>query len=229
MARHGLNCTLSYSDGKVLHSYRVRVDQAAHGVVMVAEESQARTVRAFYPHRVAEDQFSINVMLKGTAERISFVRWLHGYTSFVLSTDLPVGRFPPMLVNLPSRDFLHSGVPLTGVEYGDHVGSMVWNHMVAFEAVPLAMKIKDVSSFVPATQDPKATPYFYPLGQQLIAEQAPEIYTQMLRAAGAVQSADLSGEGAVGSGVYDEGIDPMDQPGNYGIDRANLTWGEEDH
>lgn len=183
MARKGLNCTLGYSDGKRLHTYRVRVDQVSHGRVMVYEESQARTRRAFFPHRAAEDKFSINVMLIGQAERRSFVSWLNGYASFVLSTDLAVGQFPPMVVNLPSRNFLKAGVPLTGIEWGDHVGSMVWNHAVIFEAVPSQMSTSATSRPKAITNliDP-ATEYFYPFQNQLSGNQAPAVYTDVITA-----------------------------------------------
>lgn len=197
MARQGLNCTLGYSDGKAMHTYRVRVDQISHGSVMVYEESQARTRRAFFPHRRAEDKFSINVILIGQTERQSFVNWLKGYASFVLSTDLAVGQFPPMGVNIPSRDFLKTGVPLTGIEWGDHLGAMVWNHAVIFEAVPSQMDPKSTSRPVAITNqiDP-ATEYFYPFQNQLTGDQAPAVYDTVISAL----SGDTSGSPSENAG-----------------------------
>jgi hypothetical protein len=190
MARKGLNCSLTYSDGKVLHSYRVRCDQVTHGSVMVYEESQARTRRAFFPHRRAEDKFTINAMLIGQAERRSFVSWLNAYASFVLSTDLAVGQFPPMIVNIPSRNFLKTGVPLTGIEWGTHVGAMVFNHAVIFESVPAQMSINSASRPVAITNaiDP-ATEYFYPFQNQLSGNQAPAVYTDIIAALAAPPTA----------------------------------------
>lgn len=182
MARQGLNCTLSYVDAKkTTRSYRVRVDQYARGNTMVFEESQARTVRAFFPHRRAEDKFTINVMLVGQAERRSFSAWLMGYANYVLSSDLANGTFPAMQMNLPSRNALKYGIPLTGIEWGDHVGSMVWNHAVIFESVPSQVTVskssrpRDVNMGLDLAVD-----YFYPSATPLSGDQSPPSYTQVL-------------------------------------------------
>lgn len=202
MARRGLNCVLGYSDEKVTRTFSVRTDQVNHGKVMVYEESHARTVRAFFPHRVAEDKFSINVILIGQAERQAFVKWLNGYAAFVLNTDLAVGQFPPMTVNIPSRKFFRTGIPLTGIERGDHVGSMVWNHAVIFEPTPSQVSLSSASRPVDVNKgiDP-ANSFFYPFQQQLSAEQAPVVYTDVLNALANVVPSDTSnGPGTENSG-----------------------------
>lgn len=203
MARRGLNCTLSYSDGVSLRTYRVRADMASHGVVMVYEESASRTVRAFYPHRPAESPFQINVVLIGQAERTSFTNWLDGYATFVMDRDLASSKFPPMVVNIPSRKFLKVGVPLTGYEYGDHVGSMVWNHNVTFESVPSQVNPNSTSRTIAITTalDP-ATSFFYPFSEVLSGDQAPKVYTQVIKAL-AQSEPELSDE-----------IDPSSDPQN---------------
>jgi hypothetical protein len=189
MARQGLNCSLSYVDaGKTKRVYKVRVDQYTRGSVMVFEESQARTRRAFFPHRRAEDQFTINVILIGQAERRSFTSWLMGYCNYVLDTDLTAGTFPAMTMVLPSRpdasgNTIRYGIPLTGVEWGDHVGSMVWNHAVIFESVPAQMAVSKTSRplNVNAGTDP-ANEYFYPSQTQLSGNQKPFVYTDVVTA-----------------------------------------------
>lgn len=202
MARQGLNCLLGYSDGKKTRTFSVRADQVSHGKVMVFEESQARTVRAFFPHRVAEDRFMINVMLIGQKERRAFVNWLNGYAAFVLSTDLAVGQFPPMTVNIPSRKFYRTGVPMTGIEWGDHVGSMVWNHQVVFESIPAQVGVNATSRPIDVNggRDP-ANSFFYPFQQQLSADQAPVVYTQVLDYLATVAPSDTSTGSGAGGGV----------------------------
>lgn len=181
MARHGLNCVLGYSDGKAIRTYGVRCDQVSHGAVMVYEESQARTRRAFFPHRRADDKFSINIMLIGQKERKSFVNWLYGYAQFILDTDLAVGQFPPMTVNIPSRNFFKPGIPMTGIEWGDHVGSMVWNHAVIFESIPAQVAVSKSSQWrdVNGGIDP-ANSFFYPFQDQLSGDKAPAVYQQVV-------------------------------------------------
>lgn len=200
--RQGLNCVLGYSDGKAIRTFSVRADQVSHGKVVVYEESQARTVRAFFPHRVAESQFSINVMLIGQRERQAFVNWLNAYAAFVLSTDLAVGEFPPMTVNIPSRKFFQTGVPLTGIEWGDHLGSMVWNHQVVFEAIPTQVKVSKSSrpKYVHEGLDP-ANSFFYPFQDQLSGEEAPKVYTQVLAALATVDPTDSGSTGSDNRGV----------------------------
>ena len=183
MARRGLNCTLTYNDGQAVRSYRVRCDMATHGVVMVSEESSGRTRRAYFPHRIAEDQFAINVILIGNAERRDFVSWLEGYVSLMLSLDTPLSNFPPMRVSIPARRFHRVGIPLSGIEKGDHVGSMVWNHLMQFEAVPDTLSRKEVSRPVTTvSRTSLETEFFYPFANQLSGDQAPLVYTRVIDA-----------------------------------------------
>jgi hypothetical protein len=177
MARKGLNCTLSYKVGSTTRTYRVRCDMIVHGTQMVAEESQARLRRAYYPHRVSTQQFGLKIILKGYAERRSFSNWLTAYATYALDPDLG-GDYPTMSVSVPSYEFVHRGVPLTGYEYGDHVGSMIFNPTVMFEpayepwdkARPAVTRVEDAWR---AFAKDDAIKYFYPFGTQLAGEDAP--------------------------------------------------------
>jgi hypothetical protein len=183
--RRGLNARLSYSKGGKgpLRVFRARVDVITHGTKMIGDESQARTKRAYYPHRSAEDQFTINVICKGYEERKSLTDYLDRYASFVLDPDLAVGDFPPMIVSVPSRNFVRTGVPITGYDYGDHVGSMVFNHSITFESVPSQLGVNDVSRpvYVEANKDIN-TEFFYPFTRQLSGNQTPDVYSTVSNA-----------------------------------------------
>ena len=186
MARHGLNCTLKWSDGSAMHTYSVRCDMVTHGVQMIYEESQARRRKAFYPHRLAMSQFAINVMLKGNEERKSFNDWLRVYASFILKPELAVGEFPPMLVSVPSRKFLERGVLLSGYQFGDKLGVMVWNHTLVFESTPALVLNRETADWAPpvAQERDENLKYFYPLSEQLSGSDAPLIqYNQIVEAA----------------------------------------------
>lgn len=179
MPRRGLNATLSYQRGGSARVYRVRVDAIVHGTQMIAEESQARLRRAYYPHRVSTQQFGIRVILIGYKERKSFSNWLAAYASYALDPDVGGINYPTMSVIVPSREFSHRGIPLTGFEWGDKVGSMVFQPMVMFEAAyepwdkakPSVTRVENTWKAFAADDTVK---YFYPFGTQLSGQDAPD-------------------------------------------------------
>lgn len=178
MPRKGLNATLAYQRGGVQRAYRVRCDMIVHGTQMVAEESQARLRRAYYPHRVSTQQFSIRVILIGYPERRSLSNWLASYSSFVLDPDISGVNYPTMSITVPSRDFSQRGVPLSGFEWGDHVGAMVFTPTITFEpayepwdkAKPAITRVEDTWQ---AFSKDEAVKYFYPFSTQLTGDNAP--------------------------------------------------------
>lgn len=166
--RRGLNCTLSYPLGASTQALRLRVDSLGHGLSMIADESSARNSRAYYPHRLAPARFYLRVLLKGYGERKNFADWMQRYADFVMNPGLPSGtKFPDMLVLLPARNFAREGVPLTGFEWGDAIGGMLWTPTITFETTrePLDTEKWEVSSFEHA-KDPDMK-YFWPMGTQL--------------------------------------------------------------
>jgi hypothetical protein len=178
MARQGLNCTLSYSRAGSRRTYQVRVRSLTHGTQMVASESHARTQRAYYPHRAAPQRFGILVILKGWSERRDFMNWLGSYGEYVVDPDLSANVFPAMTVTVPSREFTGIGVPLEGYEWGDHVGSMLFEHQLVFESsVDPGQKTQPQTSRVDnkwsAFSRDEAIEYFYPFGTQLSGQDAP--------------------------------------------------------
>lgn len=178
LTRQGLNCTLSYARGSSRNTYKVRVRAVTHGTDQIAEESKARTHRAFYPHRAAPQQFSITVQLKGYNERRDFMNWMGSYGEYILDPDLSASTFPDMTVSLPDRGFLSRGVPMQGYEWGDHTGSMLFEHVLVFESSvdPGQTSPPQVSSVVnkwAAFAADNAIQYFYPFGTQLSGDQAP--------------------------------------------------------
>jgi hypothetical protein len=147
---------------------RVRVDTLGHGLMMVADESMARNSRAYYPHRLAPARFYIRVLLKGYAERKAFADYMQMYASYVMNPGLPAGpKFPDMRVLIPARGFDREGVPLSGVEWGDVIGGMLWTPTITFETTrePQDTEKWATSQFVNA-EDPDLK-YFWPMGTQL--------------------------------------------------------------
>lgn len=181
MARAGLNATLSYVNGAT-RSYQVRAGDLAFGAEMVATESAARIYRSYYPHKSANQQFSVQVLLKNWAERTDFMNWLSTYAQWALDPNAIRATFPYMTISVPSRSFYQRGLPLDGYEWGAHTGMMAFSPTITFEAafspgqtsagVTTSSVINKWSAFA---SDP-AIQYFYPFGSQLDADSAPENY-----------------------------------------------------
>jgi hypothetical protein len=179
VARQGLNCTLSYPDASgTVRQYQVRAGAISHGVQMVYTESEARTARAFYPHRSAMEQFSVVVLLKNWNERTDFVNWLSSYANFAIDPNVNTSYFPWMTVSIPSRKFTQLGIPLTGYEWGAHTGMMMFTPQILFESAqsPGSTSYPVVSSVInqwSADASDPAIQYFYPFGTQLAGAQGP--------------------------------------------------------
>jgi hypothetical protein len=183
MTRAGLNTSLSYQYGGKTFKFSVRVSEIAYGSQLVAEEGQARTRRAYYPHQVTSVPFSLVVIISGYKERIQFSNFLNDYVSRALDPTLSVSNFPTMLVQTAARKFIRWGVPLTGIEWGDHIGSMVWNPRVSFEThvdQSLGQSTTDykwISYFSMSAASTSTSPevkYFYPSGIQLSGNEVPD-------------------------------------------------------
>jgi hypothetical protein len=178
MARKGLNATLSYTDGSgTARTYKVRVGNIGHGVDMIYDQSQGRTQRAFYPHRVAEQQFTLMVLLKNWTERTHFTNWLASYASFAIDPDSSAATFPWMSCSVPGREFARKGVPLAGYEWGAHTGMMMFTPQIIFAAATTPGQkgqpaISSVINKWGAFASDKAIQYFYPVGTQLSGNQA---------------------------------------------------------
>jgi hypothetical protein len=190
MPRQGLNCTLSYTDGTTAYTYSVRAGIIGYGVDMVYAEDQARISRAYYPHRSANQQFSLQVLLKSWDERSDFVNWMSAYAQYALDPNAVRTVFPFMQVLVPVRNFNQQGMPLSGFEWGAHAGMMAFSPVFVFEAAqsPGQNSASVVTSSVIDTtsayaSDP-AVQYFYPFSTQLEASQVPTDYGTILPVSG---------------------------------------------
>jgi len=186
VARAGLNGRLAYTDGKTTYTYQVRVGDVGYGVRMIAVEDQGRTTRSYYPHKTANSKFSIQVLLKDWDERSDFMSWLANYAQWALDPNTARTVFPFLSVSVPVRKFAQRGIPLSGFEWGAHVGMMAFTPTITFEAglspgqpnasITVSSVVNQWSAF---GSDP-AIKYFYPFGTQLAASQVPQDYGQVV-------------------------------------------------
>lgn len=182
----GLNCTLSYKkDGKT-KAYRLRATTLVHGLAQIASESHAPTTRAYYPHRRSQAQFMVTFVLMGRrqqkdhSEKERFNAWLKDYMDYLLEADdtADILHFPIMNVSIPTRKFLRHGIPIGPINYGEHVGSMLWMQTITFETTyePLDTNFK-TSAFDPqGTDKDRNARFFYPNSKLLSGTQKPDVY-----------------------------------------------------
>lgn len=194
IARQGLNGTFSYTDGTTAYTYQFRAGSLGYGTDMVYAEDQGRTQRAYYPHRTASQQFSVQVLLKNWDERADFMSWITGYAQFALDPNLVRTVFPFMQVTVPVRSFAQQGMPLSGYEWGAHSGMMAFSPVFTFEAAQSpgqaanSFTASSVNASTAYASDP-AVQYFYPFSTQLEASQVPVDYGQVLPDPGTAPSA----------------------------------------
>jgi hypothetical protein len=161
--------------GSTRKAYKVRANVLTHGMQVIFDESQARVRKAFYPHRLSSAQFMVQVQVVGEAEYTSLVNWLTGYADYILDPDLRAGAFPSMSVSLPSRNFARKGVPISGYEWVDVVGKMLWEIPLVFETAgepgEKTPALSRVTGYALYAED---TRYFYPTGIQMSGQEVPD-------------------------------------------------------
>lgn len=198
MARQGLNGTLSYTDGTSAFTYQVRVGDIGYGVDMIFAEDQGRTQRSFYPHRTANQQFSVQVLLLNWTERDDLMTWMSSYARFALDPTAVRTVFPFMQVTVPVRNFSQQGMPLTGYEWGAHTGMMAFSPVFTFEAAQspgqnsLSVVTSSVQNAAGAYASDPAVQYFYPFSTQLDASQVPVDASQVTPDFGTAPSATIA-------------------------------------
>jgi hypothetical protein len=198
MARQGLNGTLTYTDGSRSYTYQVRVGDIGYGTDMIFAEDQGRTQRSFYPHRTANQQFSVQVLLKSWDERNDLMTWMTSYAQYALDPTAVRTVFPFMQVICPVRNFSQQGMPLTGYEWGAHAGMMAFSPVFTFEAAqsPGQTSSAVITSSVTNTKNAYASDpaiqYFYPFSTQLDASQVPQDYGQVIPSPGTPPPAQVS-------------------------------------
>lgn len=129
------NCSLAFSSADGGYSLETRVRRFAHRWEAIFTESHAREYRAMYPHQRAVGKFALTFECNGYREFERLMTFFRSYVAVIGQQfdDRPVGR-PTMQVIMAVRGFSRAAVPITGMQLGDHVGSMVFTPTVVFES-----------------------------------------------------------------------------------------------
>lgn len=163
----GENATLSYTAqdanvnirGSGGSSIKLRVRALGHAYGAVATESHARQYRAFYPHQLSLGHFFIQPELIHYPEYSSFMFWFRSYVFYALKRGAS-----PVTVQVPARNFMRTGVPVSGGGGGDHIGSNVFSPIIVFQTIsdPLDPNLaKDAATFEYDSNDVNEK-FFYP-------------------------------------------------------------------
>lgn len=178
------NAVLSYMKDGRKNIIRAYCDSVTYGFSQIGTESEARYARAFYPRRTATQPFSITVLLNGYAAYRNFNYWLAGYQEHLRIAGDNSATPPPITVTVAGRDFLRDGIPIEGMTFGDHVGSMLWQQSITFQATndPAEKNDDFVSSSVlqPGSLDAD-NKYFYPFQTQLAGDDSDARYRKTIR------------------------------------------------
>jgi hypothetical protein len=165
------NAQLAYSSADGSYSLWTRVRRLAHRWDVVATESHAREYRAMYPHQRAVGQFALTFELNGFVEYERLMQFFRSYVRTIGEQfDNQIATRPTMHVALAVRNFSRSAIPISGMNIGDHVGSMVFNPTVIFESAhdPQDLTIltgQDASTYDLAGTETDAKNFFYPFSR----------------------------------------------------------------
>lgn len=185
-ARQGLNGTFSYNlpTTGAAQTYQVRVMSVGYGAQQLASETMSRTRRAFYPRNVVATLVGIQIILVGVAERSSFANFIHNYSVNYLS---PQAQFPPIMTfSCPSINFLQTGIPTQGFEWGNSVGAIMWTPTIIMQPTDPSFAPSgiqrtggtgyshlDMASYNAVIKVAPEVKYFIPEGIQLSGDTAP--------------------------------------------------------
>lgn len=191
----GTNGTFAYG-GK---QFNVRVKKIDYSWEVIFTESHARAHRAFYPHQRAVARFALTLQFKGYKEYKTFVNYMWSYiTAFVNTAQYS------MYIQVPSYLFFRNGIPVGGIADTDHVGSMIFEPTIVFEAMsdPLDPRILDPKSkqvSQPGGGGADQAKFFYPFSA---ASENPTLTTDHIYDVGSVDqgSGSVLGEGSAGAG-----------------------------
>lgn len=171
-----MTSNVSHSNANVVLAYsykgpnfaKLRTEDFSFTYSQNSDESHARQHRAYYPHRRSQGSFAVTFTCNGWREFNSMIAWFRTYAAVVLNLDASSVP-PPMTLAVPSRNFLRVGIPTTGMQYGDHTGSMVFKPTITFISVSdptdpstAILKTTQVSGQTDERGGPAKPSVFYP-------------------------------------------------------------------
>jgi hypothetical protein len=165
------NAQLAYSSADGSFSLWTRVRKLSHRWEAIYTESHAREYRAMYPHQRAVGQFALTFECNGYREYELLMNFFRSYVATIGEQfDNQISTRPTMHVATAVRNFSRSAIPISGMNLGDHVGSMVFTPTVVFESAhdpldPTILTGNQASTTDLAGTETDAKNFFYPFSR----------------------------------------------------------------
>lgn len=153
-------------------SKQISVERLGHGITFRADGDTTRMGRSYYAKAVVASPFEVTLVFPDHAEYADFAEWLRGYGDRCSMGTVQVG---PMRVVVASRKFDKTGIPTTGVTFGDARTSVLYRMNLTFAGAPDPIgalgagetAVAAVSQFSMPADETLTLPHFYPGGIQL--------------------------------------------------------------
>jgi hypothetical protein len=136
------------------------------------DASESRHNSTFYTHFVEDGRFSVQVVFATYAEWRAFSVWMQRYGVLVTSPGNGIGVIH---IQVPSRGFKTTGIPIGGIAFGDTAGETVRTLNLTFESVIGRLRPGDRGTTLePLLPKDSQAVQFYPSGTQLPADRSHE-------------------------------------------------------
>lgn len=161
----GVNCSLTVAGYKTI---RLRCVELTYGMGVKTTQSAAKYSSTLYTRKAGTGPVFLTFKMITYQEHAEFTKWIREY-----GERASEGQLGAILVLVPSRKFSRTMLVSTEdggpIDQGLQVGQFVWTHRLSFMTAtdPLDGASDKISRYIPAEDDTKDAPYFYPAGSQL--------------------------------------------------------------
>jgi hypothetical protein len=162
-SENSLNCWLTVPS---YGTHRVRCNRVEHGMKVEGRPESAKSYRVWYPVRATRGGVALSLYFPNYSLYNAFQEWMERYGRRLSATNNQVG---PMRIVIPSMSFDRTAIPVSGMEYGDSVGTTVHRCVIQFDSSGDAGDFTnlEISRFRQARRDRDHSQYFYPGGVQV--------------------------------------------------------------
>lgn len=138
----GENCTLSVDR---FGSVNVIAETVSHGISLIsygAGAGETRMFQSFYTSKRTSGSFDLGLVFPSYEDYERVMKWIERYGRWASN---PHAIPSPMRVQIPSRNFNKTGIPETGITYGDKAGSVTYRVTLAFMGASSVLEHDDES------------------------------------------------------------------------------------
>lgn len=156
MADDGKNATFTAGSWGSMDAFCLHISR---GMTVISSEDSGRYNRSLYVRRTTSGSFALTLTFRNHDEHQDFMNRMAQYARLLAD---PESGIPPMLVSVPSRNFLRTAIPTSGISFGDQAGRILHPATINFEGAtdPLALNNVRVTQAPSGITDENK--FFYP-------------------------------------------------------------------